>query len=95
MVDECIYVQAALGSHQKSLQLNEHGTRVTQRRALWAASDLPEGHIITRNDILVLRPALSNTFSPDRIDELVGKKLTSNLKKFSAFAAKHIVENGS
>ena len=44
MVLECEYLISAMGSNKKKLQSNEKGTRITQRRGLWAAKNLFKGH---------------------------------------------------
>lgn len=47
------------------------------RKSLHFKSDLNEGHIITINDLIVLRPATG--ISPMLVDEVVGKKLLASV----------------
>ena len=95
MVRECNYLISAMGSYKKELQPNEKGTRITQRRGLWASKNLSKGHVIDRSDLLVLRPALPGTISPESINKLIGKRLLIDMKKLEAFNFQNIDEEGS
>lgn len=90
MVRECQFLISAMGSYKKELQSNEKGTRITQRRGLWAAKNLFKDHVITRADLLVLRPALPGTISPELMSKLIGKKLLTDMKKLDAFNFENI-----
>ena len=53
------------------------------RRGLYAASDISEGQIITREMIDVVRPA--NTMEPMDLDKLIDRKIKKNLKTGEGF----------
>lgn len=65
--------EAALGSAEKKIRPAEEGTRVMARRSLVAARDLPEGHVLQKEDIAIKRPG--NGIQPREIDLVVGKRL--------------------
>lgn len=74
----------------EALQLKEHKitdaekyTRRRARRSLYAIQDLPVGHIITNEDILVVRP--ENFLQADEIDLVVGKALSKPIKQYDPF----------
>lgn len=72
----------------KDIKLNEAECqlRPRARRGVYAAKQLPEGHIITPGDLLIVRPEAE--FKPDQLDLLVGKKLTQSLKQFEPLQKK-------
>jgi sialic acid synthase SpsE len=43
--------------------------------------NLQAGHVITKSDISVLRPAPKGSEDPYTIDEFIGKKLVKNVKE--------------
>lgn len=51
------------------------------RKSLHFKNSLPEGHVITENDLIALRPG--SGISPMEIDIYVGKKLIENVREFS------------
>lgn len=75
MVDRTRELEAALGSTIKRVADNEQQTVVVQRRCLRAAHDLPAGHVITRDDVHVLRPAPRDGIFPYDLDAVVGRRL--------------------
>lgn len=73
------YVQA-IRATESALQpkVNKIGpaeayTRQRARRGLYAARDLPAGHVLTHDDILIVRP--EGPISADQIDLIVGGRL--------------------
>ena len=58
MVDYVREVERAMGSTRKEVVAEEGETVYVQRRCLYAKRNLPKGHIMTEEDIDVLRPAL-------------------------------------
>ena len=51
---------------------------------MYAARDLKLGELITREDILCVRPLASLT--PVSIEDLIGSKVSEPIKKFQPFA---------
>jgi N-acetylneuraminate synthase len=68
-------LEAAMGSGMKIIEENEKESVVLQRRALRVTDDLPIGHSITANDLVALRPAPDNSFTPYQLTDVIGKKL--------------------
>ena len=86
MVKNIRQLEKALGSADKQVAENEKETVIIQRRCLRAAYDLREGEVITRKKINVLRPASPGAILPDKINEIIGMKLISDIpagKEFS------------
>ena len=78
MVARSREIEAAMGSGTKIVEENEEETVILQRRSLRATQDLPSGHMITEDDLIALRPAPENSFTPYQISEVIGKKLIVN-----------------
>jgi N,N'-diacetyllegionaminate synthase len=62
----------------------EKYTRRRARRSLYASKDLPIGHTITNEDVLVVRP--ENILQADEIDSIIGKTLSYPLKQHEPFS---------
>jgi|AntAceMinimDraft_12_1070368.scaffolds.fasta_scaffold09151_3 N-acetylneuraminate synthase len=75
MVDRTRELEAALGNGLKKVELNEQETVVIQRRALRLVRNLPAGHILTKDDLSVLRPAPTDSLLPYEIDKVLGRHL--------------------
>ena len=79
MVDRTRELENALGYGVKEVEDNEKETVVIQRRALRVKSCLQKGHIMTRDDIIPLRPCPLDAIEPHDIDFVIGKSLTKEL----------------
>ena len=79
MVDDTRMLEAALGTGQKVVEDNEAATVVLQRRCLRAARDLQAGTTLSREDLVVLRPAPIDALPAHEVEQAVGKKLSSDL----------------
>jgi N-acetylneuraminate synthase len=75
MVDRTRELENALGNGIKRVEENEKQTVVVQRRALRTTRALPAGHVLTRADLVPLRPCPQRAFEPWQIDEVVGQTL--------------------
>jgi N-acetylneuraminate synthase len=80
MVENTRRLERALGSADKFVAGNERETVVLQRRCLRAACDLPEGTILIREMIDVLRPAPPTAIMPYEVERVLGKRLLVPLK---------------
>lgn len=81
MVDRTMELYDALGDGIKKIEKNEEQTSVIQRRVLYYQKDLSKGHIITKDDIFPLRPAKHDGIAPYKINEIIGLKLTKDVKQ--------------
>ncbi len=79
MVAETRRLERALGSTRKLVAGNEIETAVIQRRCVRAKLDIEPGTRITRDMLVVLRPATPGAVRPDQIDRVVGKRLLRTL----------------
>lgn len=79
MVDRSRELEQALGHTLKRIEPNEEQTSIIQRRAVRAAAELPEGHVLRREDLVVLRPATPGAVKPSEVAQLVGRTLSRSL----------------
>lgn len=77
MVESIREVESALGSSRKEVVEEESETVYVQRRCLYARRDIEKGHIITADDLDVLRPALG--IPPKYKDMIIGKTVNKNI----------------
>jgi sialic acid synthase SpsE len=75
MVERTRELENALGNGIKRVEANERQTVVVQRRSLRTTGALPVGHLLSREDLVPLRPCPRDGFEPWQVDELVGKPL--------------------
>lgn len=73
----------AMRNHDKVLTEAEMLTRKRARRSLYASKDLPAGHVVRDDDVLIVRP--EGEMGADEIDSLLGKTLKSDLKQYENF----------
>lgn len=81
MVDRTRELEAALGSSVKQVEPNEQETVIVQRRCIRAACDLRAGTVLTRDMLIMLRPAPSDAIAPFDLDRVLGKRLTVELPR--------------
>lgn len=79
MVEDSRMLEAALGDGEKKIEANERETVVLQRRCVRAARALDQGHKISREDIVVLRPAPLHAIPAHEVVSLVGSTLVRPL----------------
>lgn len=72
-------LETALGDGQKRVEKNEVKSSFIQRRGVRFSADLQRGHVLSREDLVVLRPMTANCYSADRIGEVLGRVLTENV----------------
>lgn len=76
--------ESALGSGIKQPCAAEDRNRPVARKSLFAARDLPAGHVLTEADIAVMRPGTGG--DPMRFWDLVGTALAGAMTKGEPFA---------
>jgi N-acetylneuraminate synthase len=72
-------LELALGKEHKIVEDNEKETVILQQRCIRAKNGLKQGHIITRDDVEILRPAPQGSIKPYEIDKVIGMVLQSDL----------------
>ncbi|MGF1464192.1 MAG: N-acetylneuraminate synthase family protein [Maricaulaceae bacterium] len=64
MVDRARELETALGDGVKRVEINETDAHVVQRRAVRLARDLPAGHELSDDDLVMLRPLPRGALEP-------------------------------
>ena len=90
MVLETRQLERSLGAREKVVAPNEFDTAVVQRRCLRAGRDLPEGHVVARGDIDVLRPASPGAFRPHELSAVLGRAITVPVLRGEALERFHL-----
>jgi sialic acid synthase SpsE len=80
MVDRTRELEYALGSTLKQVAENEADTVVVQRRCLRAAQDLSAGTVLRPEMLEALRPAPREALAPFELPQVLGRKLTRDLR---------------
>jgi N-acetylneuraminate synthase len=83
MVQSANELYMALGDGQKRVEENEIESAIVQRRALRYTQNFDLDHLLQPCDIIPLRPFQSNGISPDRINEVIGKRLVKDVRSQS------------
>jgi N,N'-diacetyllegionaminate synthase len=77
LVGGCATVVAALGDATKKPTNAELENRLLARRSVHARTDLPAGHVLTSEDLSIVRPALG--VAPRDAENLIGRTLKVDL----------------
>jgi sialic acid synthase SpsE len=85
MVERTRELEAALGRGLKKVEDNELETVVLQRRAIRLTRNLPAGHVLTRDDLALLRPCPPDAFQPYEINLVLDRAL-----RFAKIAGQHL-----
>lgn len=75
MVLDTRKLEVALGNGEKRVEVNEVESVIVQRRALRFAKKMSKGEILTRDDLIALRPCPSSGLAPYEIEKVLGRKL--------------------
>jgi len=90
MVDASLELYYSLGDGIKRIEKNEEDTAMVQRRGIYITKSLKAGHILSREDLIALRPIKIDGIQPYEIDLLLGKKLTKNIESDSYLTWKDV-----
>ncbi len=77
LVDGCNEVFLSMGKYDRELSASEEKQKIKMRRSLVASRTMKSGEVITETDIYAKRPGTG--ISPDRYNEIVGKKINRDL----------------
>ena len=83
MVEKIRLTEKLLGSSDKKVQQCEEDILVVARRSLAPKQNLTKGHILSREDIIWIRPGTGILIGDE--DEVIGKKLNKNINKGEIF----------
>ena len=81
MVARSRELENALGSGNKRVEENELETVILQRRALRASKKLTQGSILSREDLIPLRPCPVDAIAPYHVNSVVGKILREDINE--------------
>jgi len=87
MVQDIRRMEQILGSPDKAVYPEEQDQYVSMKRGIRAATDLNSGEVISREDVVVLRPCEEGTLKADQLSVVVGKRLISNIQKGDGLSA--------
>jgi sialic acid synthase SpsE len=79
MVDLSMSLFQAMGDGVKKIEINEQDSSIVQRRALRFRNSLKKGQIITRQDLIPLRPAPIGSVKPYEMGEVIGKSVLTDV----------------
>jgi N-acetylneuraminate synthase len=79
MIKHTREMECALGSEIKKVEDNERETVVLQRRGLRYSHPMRAGEVVTKDDVVALRPATPGSYSPNQMHEVIGKKILVNV----------------
>ena len=74
-------LELSLGLEEKKIEKNEINSAIVQRRALRALKNINKNSIISKNDLIYLRPCPVNAISPNQEAKVIGKKLNKDILK--------------
>lgn len=80
MVDRSYELLSALGDGIKRVEDNEQLSMTVQRRCLRVNKNLTKGHIISKDDLIALRPISEGGYHPYQINDLIGKTISSDIE---------------
>ncbi len=84
MVDRSMELFNALGDGVKRIEENEKQSVIVQRRSLRYNKDIDANTILTKDDIISLRPIKEGNIEPYRINEIIGRTLKKQVLKDDA-----------
>lgn len=79
MVEKSLEVYYSLGDGIKKIEENEKETVMVQRRGLYLKNTIHKGEILTRGDLIALRPIKENGIEPYNLKNIIGKKVNKNI----------------
>jgi N,N'-diacetyllegionaminate synthase len=85
-VDDLRAIEHSLTVVEKDVNQAEAYTAQRARRGLYFAKSLPKGHVITKDDVLFLRP--SNGLDLLDLNKVVGKRLLSDVQIYQSLEAR-------
>ena len=80
MIENLRHCELALGSEKRLISKKLKNRLTYLRRSYAVNKDMKKGEIITKSDLLLLRPSIGFTFKQKEF--LINKKLSKNIKKF-------------
>jgi sialic acid synthase SpsE len=73
MVDRTRELEEAMGSTYKKIENNELETSILQRRSIFSKNKIEKNSIITKEDLVILRPCPNGSIEPFELNNVVNK----------------------
>lgn len=89
MVKAIRNIELALGNGIKQPSASEQKNIPIARKSIHFAKDLSKGHIITKEDLIMLRPGTG--ISPMLLNQIIGKKLGISVSEGSLLTYEHFI----
>ena len=89
LTSECLIAFNSLGRDKRKLSKQEFNQRKKMRRSIFARQSLKRNEKITLEKILLRRPG--NGISPDKLSNILGKKVKININKNSLLKMSDII----
>tara|TARA_B100000787_G_C16193475_1_gene299080 strand:+ start:727 stop:1800 length:1074 start_codon:yes stop_codon:yes gene_type:complete len=90
MVKETRRLELALGDGLKKIEKNEKETFLVQRRCVRANQNIKKGTILKKKMLIALRPNVNKSVQPDKIYDVINKKINKNIQLGEALFWKNI-----
>lgn len=90
MVDRSYELFDSLGDGIKRVEKNENKSYEVQRRSVCVSRECKKGTILTKSDLICLRPYRENTYQPFEIDEILGKQLKIDIHKHQSIKRNYV-----
>lgn len=74
-----VFLDILIGDGVKKVEDNEKNTVVVQRRAIRTTHQLKAGHVLSKEDLIVLRPCPKEALPPYEIEKVIGKSITREI----------------
>ena len=81
MVDRTRELERSLGNGIKRVEINELDTVVVQRRSIRAGRELKKGELLSKEDLVCLRPCPEDAIPLHQIEHLITKPVSRNIRK--------------
>lgn len=88
MVSAIRNIEKALGNGVKRPSESELKNIQIARKSIYAARDLPEGHVLQQDDLMTMRPG--DGISPMELPKVIGKRIQLDIKKHEMLNRKHL-----
>ena len=84
-------LERSLGSLNKKIEYNEKDPAIVQRRSIHSNKILKKKHLITKKDLIFLRPSPKGSLEPYKYKKIIGKKTKKLIKKNSIIKLKDLI----
>jgi N-acetylneuraminate synthase len=84
MVDRTRELEEAMGGSCKKIEINELETAVLQRRSIFSKNKIEKNSIITKEDLVILRPCPHGSIEPFEMEDVVNKVAKKDIPEMTS-----------